>query len=166
MFTPSTIPVSIAKAIVSEAQSSRRGARDLCNQLGWGGGSGDLSKVLLMIQSREDIGPLPSPDTVTHGRFIFGDDSGRRSYVVHTREPRFIAEHFDFDDPILDGFDSDGMYDLGEGEVIANVVWIDSPPDRETLAAIFHDLIAELAEYDFRAEVTEERRKLRPEDYD
>ena len=52
-------------------------------------------------------------------------DKGPRTFLIHTCEPRFIAEVFNGDDAdgLLDSF----SYALSNGQSLARFVWMDKP---------------------------------------
>ncbi|MDE0174217.1 MAG: hypothetical protein OYH76_01670 [Defluviicoccus sp.] len=81
---------------------------------------------------------LPRPEIVPRDEWIFQIAEGRRSYIVHTLTPRFIARlvECDQDDVPLP---SEGKVDIlsgvtfqADGLLLCEISWIDPPsPDNE-----------------------------------
>lgn len=75
--------------------------------------------------------------------WLIADDLDRkRWFVLHTKEPRFIAE-------IADGesFNPPFEYELDSGEYLCNFLWFDLPPEDMTLICEQVNQIIE--QYDF-----------------
>lgn len=78
---------------------------------------------------------------------------GRRTYLIHARPPRFLAEILDEDDyaGILDGL----SYSLRNGQSLARFAWLDpvdwrTHPVESRLLELLKAADAALAEYDRR----------------
>ena len=54
---------------------------------------------------------------------------GRRQWIVHTREPRFIAEIIDDDDELNPPFE----YQMSSSQWLCNFLWLDEPPEDLTI---------------------------------
>lgn len=157
----SQIPLHVLASILAASRVSGRTARAICNGFGFGGGSKDLAAVLGAIESspqRAEIeriaaasNPLSSPTNPPHERFVFGMGESGRQYVTHTRNPRFVAELFDEDDPPPVAGITMAMHT--SGEVAGNFAWIDAiPTSANELLDLRNDLESALEENDFRAD--------------
>lgn len=87
-----------------------------------------------------------------------GIDAAARWYVIHTREPRFIAEVCDEDEAPLTPL----SWVIGDGQIITSVVFYDDPPAGEELDRLMFGLREILDDYDTRAErrLAREQREL------
>lgn len=71
-------------------------------------------------------------DRTPHDEWILGrSPHSHRRYLIHTVEPRFIAEIFTADDP--EGILSGLSYELPDGCTLANLVFSDDVPTWEAL---------------------------------
>lgn len=79
-----------------------------------------------------------------HDEWIVGEGVIGRDYLIHTLEPRFIAEIFD--EPPLDKFE----FSLSNGQTLANFVWSDDPPTSKELIRLLARADEALADYDLQ----------------
>ena len=74
--------------------------------------------------------------------WLWADDAGgKRSFLVHTYHPRFIAEIIDNDEELHPPFE----YITSCGEMLCNFNWIDAPP--EDLTQLLNEAEIFLDEY-------------------
>jgi len=81
---------------------------------------------------------IPQPS-----EWLWADDvGGLHSYIMHTRQPRFIAELVEDDEALNPPFE----YETRRGETLCNFVWLDEPP--EDLTQLLGEVEEFLADYD------------------
>ncbi len=105
--------------------------------------------ILSLFGAREDA---LSPGAFPRDEWILGDGASGREYLVHARAPRFIARVVETDD---DGAAAateapadvlSGVVYSGDGFVLAEIVWIDTPPSSPAALAALMDAAADAVE--------------------
>ena len=80
---------------------------------------------------------IPQPS-----EWLWADDVGaKHSYIIHTHQPRFIAEMSD-EDELHPPFE----FCLKTGEMLCNFTWLDPPP--EDLTQVLNEAETFILEYD------------------
>lgn len=90
-----------------------------------------------------------------HDIWIVGEglEEPGRWYVIHTGEPRFIAEICDEDEAGVGGI----QWVLANGQIAQNIVFDDEPPCGDALDALIFRLGEVVETYDARVERRNER---------